>query len=430
VTVCIVGSGLLVYGYLGVVAHALPAGEYGQFGAYWSVALIIGFGFFLPIELELARLLPSRPPAAPLPPGTLGTTAGMTALSLLAVLVGLPLLLPAVGGVGVALPLVALAFVFGGQFLLRGLLLGSGRLPLHGTLLLVDGALRAGAATTVALVLPGAGPAAFAWTLVAAVALAHLPVLLLIGRARRRRTGPARAIVPRSGQDSSAWEFPAAVAPLLVANLCAQVLLNGAPVLVSALATAGQATDVDRFVATFTLVRLPLFVAVPLQSALVPSLTRLSTTGSPAALRTWVLGLTAAIAGLAVVGGLLGLTVGPLLVAVLFGGRYALTAPLTALLAAGSGLHVGLLVVSQALLAAALHRRVAVVWITGLAAGGLIFAIVPDLVLRAVLAFALGSGAALLLGLVLLLRRHTRPADAPGAAVPSPPEGRLRRARR
>ena len=190
---CIVVSGALVYGYLALIAHALSGGEYADFGAYWSIALIIGFGAFLPVELELARLLSSRPPGSRLPAGTMRAIGGLVAGTVLVVLVTLPLLLPAVGGAGVVLALLAICVVSGGQFLLRGILLGSGRLHLHGSLLLLDAALRVGAAAAVVVLLPDAGPAAFAWTLVFAISLAHLPVLALLARSRSRSPRPRRA---------------------------------------------------------------------------------------------------------------------------------------------------------------------------------------------------------------------------------------------
>ena len=411
VAVCIVGSGALVYGYLALIARELPAGEYADFGAFWSIALIIGFGAFLPIELELARLLSGRPVGSRLPAGTARAVGGLVVLSLVVVLATVPLLLPAVGGAGGVAALLAVCLVSAGQFLLRGLLLGSGRLHLHGTLLLVDAGLRVAAAAAIALLLPGAGPAAFAWTLVAAIGLAHVPVLVVLLRSRARSSGGA-AGAPEDADpaEAPAAAFLGAIGPLLIGTLSAQVLLNAAPVLVSGLATAADGAVADQFTATFTLVRLPLFVAVPLQSALVPLLTALATSGAPGALRRFLLRLCAGIAALAVLGGLLGLVVGPALVELLFGDRYSLPADRTALLAAGCGLHLGLLVVSQALLASGLHRQVAVVWCAGLVAGGIAFAVVPDLVLRAATAFTLGSGVAVVWGIAVLLRRSGRPA--------------------
>ena len=57
------GSGLLVNAYLAIIARTVSAAEYAYFGAFWSLALVAGFGMFLPIEQETARLMqvPDRP---------------------------------------------------------------------------------------------------------------------------------------------------------------------------------------------------------------------------------------------------------------------------------------------------------------------------------------------------------------------------------
>jgi len=129
------------------------------------------------------------------------------------------------------------------------------------------------------------------------------------------------------------------------------------------------------------------------------------------------------IAVLPAVAALFGWLAGPPLVALLFGERYALPGGDMALLAAGSGLYLGLLVTGQALLAAARHRDVAVVWTIGLLTAAVVFAAVPALVLRAGLAFTVGSGLALACGLLLLLRaRDTAP--LPRAVPVGPRENR------
>ena len=63
VGLAIVGSGLLVNAYLAIIARSISAAEYAYFGAFWSLALVVGFGVFLPIEQETARLMqvPDRP---------------------------------------------------------------------------------------------------------------------------------------------------------------------------------------------------------------------------------------------------------------------------------------------------------------------------------------------------------------------------------
>lgn len=378
---------MFTYAYQAVVARSLTEAQFGHFGAFWSAALIVSFGGFLPLELELARRL-QRPGAPRVPAGAVSTAAGLVVLALAVV----SLLSPALGRTPL-LPLLGICVISGVQFLARGLMLGTNRLPLHGAVLLVDSGLRAGLAVLVAVLVGSAGVDAFAWTLVVAIAAAHTPVLAWLSR----RVDPPAA-------DERPGAYRGAVGHLLVGTLCAQVLLNAAPVVVAALAGAGRADVAGRFIACFTLARLPVFVAVPLQSALVPSLTRLLASGDAGRLRRLVLALAGGTVAVTAVGMVLGFVAGPFLVGLLFGERYALSAASIALLAAGSGLYLGLLVVSQALVATARHRHVALVWLAGLAAGAVALAVVPDLVLRVSFFFVVGSAAGLVVALAVLLR--------------------------
>jgi O-antigen/teichoic acid export membrane protein len=90
-----------------------------------------------------------------------------------------------------------------------------------------------------------------------------------------------------------------------------------------------------------------------------------------------------------------GLLAGPSVVRLVFGPRYALPGADIALLAAGSVLHLGLLVASQTLVASARSRSVATVWLIGLAAAAAVFLLVPSLALRCAAGFTVGSGAGL-----------------------------------
>jgi O-antigen/teichoic acid export membrane protein len=404
----VVGSGVLTYFYLALVARALPVVDYGYFGAFWSLALVIGFGAFLPVELELARLLQSRPAGARLPAGALASLAGLTIGAALVVVAAAATLLPSLGGhPSFLVALLVLCGVAAGQFLLRGILLGSGRLGLHGVVLIVDSGLRVALAAAVAIAAPHAHSTAYAWTLVGAVALAHLPLLTVV-LLRRRRT---RRSEPRgSAPEESRRPFVSAVGHLLVGSVCAQALLNAAPVLVTGLAAPGEAVVAAQFVASYTLVRLPLFVAVPLQSALIPSLTRLQDREEGAGARRLVLRGLAGVVALSALAAVVGLLAGPSVVALVFGPRYVLPGADIALLAAGSVLHLGLLVGSQTLVASARSRSVAAVWLIGLAAAAAVFLLVPSLALRCAAGFTVGSGAGLLVAAGLL--RVTEPATS------------------
>lgn len=349
-----------------------------------------------------------RPAGAGLPPGTGRAVAGVTALSAGVVLATWPLLSRGLGGsVGLLVALLTLCGVSAGQFVLRGILLGRGWIGRHGLVLLLDSALRVLGAAVVAATVARPTAADFGWTLVAAVAVAHVPlvlVLVLRGAAADRRPLPAEPAAPRLRLR--------AVGQLMVATLCAQALLNAAPVLVTSAASPGQRAEAAAFVASFTLVRLPLFVAVPLQSALLPALTEVAASTDAAAHRRGVLRLAAAVAGLAVVTAAVAAVAGPAVVRLVFGPRYALSGGELAVLSAGSILYLGLLLTTQALVAVERHRDSAVAWIAGLVVAAAVFAAVPALVPRVTAAFLAGSGAALLLGTAALVRRRSTPAAA------------------
>ncbi len=399
----VVLSGVLTYAYLALVARAVPAGDYASFGAYWSLALLVGVGVSMPLELEVARLVHLR--GGSLPPGTGRAWAVLTAAGLAAVAATAPLLLPVLGGsAGLVAALAAVALLSPAQFLLRGLLLGRGRYGTHGVVLLADAALRvAGVLAVGALVVP-AGAADMGWTLVAGIGLAHLPVLAVL----LRRGAPAGA----ADEARHRLALPA-VGSLLVGSLCAQALLNAAPVLVTGTSGAGGREAAAAFVAAFTLVRLPLFVAVPLQSALLPTLVDAGVHhGSARRVRRLLAGVAGLAAAAAAVGGL----AGPRLVAVVFGERYTPAAADVAVLAGGSVVHLALLVAAPAVVAAGRHRDNAAAWAAGLTVAAVVAAAVPGATAAAAWAFTAGSAAALAWCAVVL----SRPGPAAGTGAPVP----------
>src|SRR5262249_12589488 len=147
-----------------------------------------------------------------------------------------------------------LCLVSAAQFVVRGALIGLDRLRHHAILMLADSTVRVMLASGVAYVLSGPGITSFAWTLVAAIRLSHAPTLLRL-LARRVRPGNVPPFGPGVVKPRA---VATAVAPLLLGSLCGQLLLNGPPVLVPALArNVAEATLAGQFVAAFTLTRIP-----------------------------------------------------------------------------------------------------------------------------------------------------------------------------
>jgi O-antigen/teichoic acid export membrane protein len=397
----IVASGLLINVYLAIVARSLPAAEYAYFGAFWSLAQVAGFGMFLSIEQETARML--QTPGRPLGvlKATLLTAAAMAVGQLAVVALAWPLLQRTFGGHAiVVVAFGVLCLVSAGQFVVRGALIGMNRMGRHAFIMLVDSLLRVLLAALVAGLVADPGSAGFAWTLTAAIALSHAPQLLSL---LRRRTRASTEPDPTAG-----WQTPravwSAVAPLLLGSICAQLLLNGIPVLAPVLArTPAEATAAGQLLAAFTLSRIPLFLVVPLQSALLPMLTGALHGGDRAKLvrlmRLMALGLL--VLGAAAVG--VGWLAGPWLVGLIFGPDYVLGGMHVALLALGVAAYIVLVLVTQVLVASMRHRLVAWSWLSGLAVAALVLAVVPDLLLRAELAFLLGSVTGWLVGTALVL---------------------------
>jgi O-antigen/teichoic acid export membrane protein len=401
VGLAIVGSGLLVNAYLAIIARSISAAEYAYFGAFWSLALVAGFGVFLPIEQETARLMqvPDRPRG-------LLRAALLTAMSLAAVEVVLvaalsPWLARAFGGHGIGVVAIAvLCVISAGQFVVRGALIGMDRMGRYALIIVSDTVFRVIFAAAVALLAGDPGSPAFAWTLVAAIGLAHAPQLFLLAT-RRTRLGQ----VPAMGTHTvTVPEVRRAVAPLLLGSLCAQLLLNGPPVLIPALAqNEFEVTRAGQFLAAFTLARVPLFLVVPLQTALLPMLSALLHSGDRAALRRVMGHIALGLVGLGVAAVLLGYFAGPLLVGLIFGDSYVLGGGDVALLAVGVAAHIGLVLVTQVLVAAVRHRLVAWAWLSGVSVAAVILLAVPDLLLGAELAFLIGSTTGWLVATLLVL---------------------------
>ncbi|MDN5857643.1 MAG: hypothetical protein L0H84_03385 [Pseudonocardia sp.] len=401
VSLGIIASGLLVYLYQAIVARSAPPAEYASFGAFWALAQVAGFGVFLSIEQETARLL--HVPRRPL--GVLKAvllTAGAMAIAEVAVVAAAsPLLIRAFGGHAITVAaLGVLCVVSAGQFVVRGALIGMNRMGRYAAIMSFDAVLRVGLAALVAGLFTDPGSPAFAWTLTVAITIAHAPQLMSL---LRRRTRHATEPDPASGWLSrrTVWS---AVAPLIVGSVCAQLLLNGPAFLVPALASSvTDTTRAGQFVAVFTLTRIPLFLVVPLQTALLPALTAILHSGDRAALSRMIRNVTVGMTALAVVGFVGGCLAGPWLVGLVFGAAYVLPGVHVGILAVGVAIYIGLVLVTQVLVAARRHRLVGLIWAAGLAVAALVLVLVPDLLLRAELAFLFGSAAGWLIGAALVL---------------------------
>ncbi|WP_328303422.1 lipopolysaccharide biosynthesis protein [Actinomycetospora sp. NBC_00405] len=402
-------SGLIVNVYLAVVARALPPAEYATFGSFWALALVVGFGAFLPLEQELARRLPLPGDRQALLRAASGAAAVLAGIALVVLVGALPIIWRSLDGdVSVLLALGALCVVSAGQFLVRGTLIGTDRLVRHAAVMVLDAVLRLGFAVGVFIV-GGADAAAFCWALVAAIVLAHLPQL---PAAWRRAVAWERPLSPGARADRpSVRGLTRAAMPLLVGSVCAQLLLNGLPVLV--VAEAGEANEAAAgvFVAAFTLAKAPLSMVVPLQSAVVPTLTRLIAADRRREVVVLLVKGVALLGAVAAIGVPLAFFVGPWVVSLVFGADYTIGGLDLAIILCGVLAHIGLVVVTQVHVARGRHRDVALSWTAGLLTAGVTFWLVPGVILSGEVAFGVGSAVGAVVSALILAASRRRPAE-------------------
>ena len=218
-------------------------------------------------------------------------------------------------------------------------------------------------------------------------------------------------VVPgRARRRPSVRGLTRAAMPLLVGSVCAQLLLNGLPVLV--VAEAGEANEAAAgvFVAAFTLAKAPLSMVVPLQSAVVPTLTRLIAAGRRREVVVLLVKGVALLAAVAAIGVPLAFWWAP-------GGVARLRCRLHdrrpgprdhplrgARPHRARRRHPGPRRPGR-------HRDVALSWTAGLLAAGITFWLVPGVILSGEVAFGVGSAVGAVVSALILAASRRRPAE-------------------
>ncbi len=402
-----VGAGLMVagisaYGFLVVADKALSKTEYSPLGALWSLVFLAGPGLFLPLEQEISRALAERRARnqGGLPvvrrAATIGVGLGLGVLVLLIATARLSvdhlfdhqiLLL-----VGLTL---GLAGALAGH-LTRGCLSGSGQFLGYGAYLGADGFIRvAGAVLCMVIGVNTAGPFGVA---VGIAGLLAVPVALTVQRPKLEE-----------GPEAAFSEVGSALGLLLVASFCAFGIMNIGPVLVKLLADASQDEAAGRFINGVVIARIPLFLFQAVQASLLPKLSALAHSGHLGDFRSGLKRLLTAVAGLALLGSIVGGAIGPWVVEIMFPGS-DLGARTMALLAAGSGLYMLAMACAQAVIALGGHGGQAVGWLLGLVSLLLtVWLVSDDVFLRVELGLLMGSAVSLAaLGSLLIRRLATR----------------------
>jgi O-antigen/teichoic acid export membrane protein len=398
-----VGAGLLLaglsaYGFLIVADAPLSDEEYAPLSALWGLVFLAGPGLFLPLEQEVSRALAERRArnqgGAPVVrrAATIGIGLGLGVLVLLIATARITVdhlfdhqLLLLVGFV------LGLAGALAGH-LTRGSLSGSGQFKGYAAYIGADGFLRFLGA--VVCVVVGVETAGWFGIALGIAGLLAVPVAL----------GVQRPIL-EEGPESAFREISAALGYLMTASLLSFGIMNIGPVLVQVLATEAEKDAAGRFLPGLVIARIPLFLFQAVQAALLPKLSALAGAGRLGSFRKGLFQLLGVVAALAAVGTLVGFTIGPWVVQILFPDA-ELSSRTLGLLAAGSGLYMLALAMAQAVIARGGHRDQAFGWAAGMITLLLVTWLASDdLFLRVELGLLSGSVAALLAMGALLVRR-------------------------
>jgi O-antigen/teichoic acid export membrane protein len=377
-----VGAGVLAYVFFVVATRALGAEDAAAVSVLWTWWSLTAAAVTFPLQHWITRTVQAtggeRAVRDALPRLTLLVAAVAVVSGLVSWVAGERLFGP--GGSAFP-PLVAVVTLGAGLLgVVRGHLTARDRLSAVGLNLVLENGVRSLAA--LALAVAGyAEPWAFGVALVLGygVAVANLRAVLTWDD-----TGSADAVGPVGAVGSTG-----------LGQLLAQVALTGAPVVLAL--RGGRPEDVTALFAGLALFRAPYTVATALMASVTGRLTRLWLAGSSGAWRRLELAGAAAVAAGALVAGLLGAWAGPWLVRIVFGRDVVLGTTPAGLLAAGSVLALGNLVLAVALVAQGRGPALVRGWVAG-GVAGLVWVPVAALAPLAEVAwlFVVVEGAALL----------------------------------
>lgn len=356
-------SGVTTYGFQILAFRGLSKPDYAALNALWVFVFVLAPGVFLPLEQEVGRALSARRVrnvgGGPVVKRA-GLIGGAFALALAFVIVIVSTTTGFVdhkfnGHAGLAVCLIVALFTFGIEYLARGVFAGVGRFGAYGLSLGAEGVIRLLPCIPLAI----ANVTNPVWY---GLCLAVPPLLAtgvsMYGQKGMMRPGP-----------SAPWsELSSNLGFLLGGSLLAQVL-SYAPFLgAQVLAKASERGRVADFIVGLFLSRLPILLFQAVQAALLPKLSTLVSAGRDDEFQNGVRKLVAIVVGIGVLGVTVGGTAGPFAGKILFGSKFNLGHADVALLAAGSGLFILALTLSQALIALAGHRHAMTAWLAGLVA--------------------------------------------------------------
>jgi O-antigen/teichoic acid export membrane protein len=415
-----VGVGLLVtgvtaYAYLILTARILGPSKYVPISVLWAAVFIAGPGLFMPLQQEVGRLVAHRRIENSGVGPVIKRAAALGALLAGLVLVALVVVVLVSGRnlfdgqsllvAGFALAIVGYCLLC----LLWGGLAGTGRFRHFAYAQSGDSCLRIAICLCLAVIgVKTVGPYG--------LVLGMTPIIsaLVIWRLNLDLLSP--------GPPTPWNDLSRALGWLLVGSLGAQVLVNGSIIAVNVLATPENRSSAGHLLAGLVIARVPLFLFGAVQAALLPRLASLARARRWAEFRSGWMRLFVLVAVIAILATAACFLVGPLVLRVFFGDRFALGRADLTLLAAASGAFMLTLCVAQALIALGHHASSAVGWLVGIAVFVVATALGHSLLTRVEVAYLAGAFSALLVASVLLWRHLSdieRTLDPELLSVPS-----------
>jgi O-antigen/teichoic acid export membrane protein len=193
---------------------------------------------------------------------------------------------------------------------------------------------------------------------------------------------------------------------LLGGSLLAQVL-SYAPFLgAQLLATSAERVMVADFIVGLFLSRIPILLFQAVQAALLPRLAAQVSAGQTDDFRRGMRNLLLVVSGIGIVGVIGGATLGPFVGHLLFGAKFELGNLDLALLAAGSGMFIFALTMSQGLIALDALGQVLLSWLVGVVAFVVATLVSSnDLFTRVEIGSIVGAGAAALTMSLMFVRQ-------------------------
>ena len=383
-------SGLGSYLVLILAARGLDDVDYSAFAAFWSISVVLGLGFYFPIEQETAReLAGSRDKhVRRILPGMAATTLIVTASVAVSLL--LMLLPPFRGFMPTELVLVSILCLvsYGLQFPVRGVLSGLRSTNRYSAIVGLEGLFRI--LLPMAVLLSGASsPAAFALAVALSTAFSVIPAISIMLFRRKPLEARATAQEPPSGSA----RFVRRALRLVAAALSIQLLLNSA-VLIARGTGSADPLLAGQILACLAMARIPIFGYQVLQVLYLPRVAAHHRAGRSPQVRRLIITALAITTAVAIVDVVVIAFAGEWIIGLLFGDSLVATLDARLLISLGVAVYMIAIVLSDTAVAIGLHGLVMRAWLVSAAIGLGVLAVTPGTYLSATLPLICGSLAA------------------------------------